>query len=67
MEWILVRRRLIALLLLLLAVAAASAIGILYATSVGHLNKKQLRHFAHEQRLYPRGYGGPIVERVAPE
>jgi hypothetical protein len=70
MEWITVRRRLLVFLIVLLLLAAGTATGILYAVGVSHLNKQELQHFGHEQRLlrlhnpYEEGL---IHERVPPE
>jgi hypothetical protein len=70
MEWIVLRRRLLLVLIVVIAVAASSAVGILYATGVSHLNKRELRHFAHQQRLlgtHNPYQEGLIHERVPPE
>jgi hypothetical protein len=66
-EWILVRRRLLVVVLVVIALAIPAAIGILYAFGVSHLSKSELRHFAHQQSLMPRGREGPIIEKVPHE
>jgi predicted outer membrane lipoprotein len=70
MEWILVRRRLLALLVVVLGLVLAAAVGIFYAVGVSHLNKQELQHFGHQQRLlrtHSPYQEGLIHERVPPE
>jgi sensor domain CHASE-containing protein len=51
MEWVMLRSRLLVLLIVMLALAASIAVGILYAVGVSHLDKQELQHFGHQQRL----------------
>jgi hypothetical protein len=70
MEWIILRRRLLLLVIVTLALAASASMGILYAVGVSHLNKRELRHFGHQQRLlrlHSPYEEGLIHERVPPE
>jgi hypothetical protein len=70
MEWIILRRRLLLLIVVILALAASAAVGILYAVGVSHLNRQELQHFGHEQRLlrtHNPYQEGLIHERVPPE
>jgi hypothetical protein len=69
-EWIVLRRRLLVLLIVALGLAASAAVGIFYAVGVSHLNKKELQHFGHQQRLlrtHSPYQEGLIHERVPPE
>ena len=70
MEWMILRRRLLLLLIVVLGLAASSAVGILYAVGVSHLNKQELQHFGHQQRLlrtHNPYQEGLIHERIPPE
>jgi hypothetical protein len=69
MEWIIVRRRLLAVLTCVLIVVVAAASGILFSVGVSHLSTKELRHFGHEQALLSHNniQGGEIVEEAPHE
>ena len=64
MEWILVGgRRWWLLAFLLLMTAASTAVGILYAESVGQLRPNEFRTFVRQQEEEPENFG-PLFRRV---
>jgi hypothetical protein len=64
MEWILVGgRRWWLLVGLLLTVILSSAIGILYANGVSHLDRAERRRFVQTQQELPRAYG-PLFYKI---